>query len=195
MAPKRKHDGCNHQSKQRKRAKQSPLVPVQAQVETSRCREPASTSESDTITHPVLNRYYASVTTLRQYLLTRLPPSSKARRRILSHLGRAPKHEPSACSPGRAEDYETFTRWLDQHLVGVRELSGAQEQQARVRDLDSFSQRRLTQFNEASATACSTASPPSFSQSEVRRCLSLPPAQPSSALSDSVSTLSARQIG
>ncbi len=72
------------------------------------------TAASD-VQHPVLSLYYPRVVTLRQYLLSRLPVASKARRRRLVTLGQRPREYGSACAPdlGQMTPCEDSTRLPD----------------------------------------------------------------------------------
>ena len=117
------------------------------------------------ITHPVLNRYYASVVPLRQYLLANLPASSKTRQRALLNLGRVPKQS-AIRYPDQVADDESYAKWLDHHLVGLRDPPCALELRTRARELESFLQQRLAQSSSASI-GNSTIASPTCSQSDV----------------------------
>ncbi|KNG48986.1 telomerase reverse transcriptase [Stemphylium lycopersici] len=93
--------------------------------------------------HPVLQRLYPQVSTLRHYLLSRLPSSSKNRHRRISQLGRAAP----APGIGPAQQVDSaVVRLLDTALVGST-AHGAVEQQSRAdqerdRDIIAFTQQR-----------------------------------------------------
>lgn len=115
------------------------------------------------VEHPVLRRLYTEVSSLRHYLLSRLPTSSKNRRRKISQLGLStPSHDANAT---RGVDFE-LGYLLDSTLVGVppNAPAAARNENAKERDgdIESFSQ----QLPEC-ATA-STFKPGYFLQSEVR---------------------------
>lgn len=103
------------------------------------------------IQHPVLSRLYPEVLSLRHYLLSRLPASSrlKSRRRKLSQLGIHPGHQDTA---PRGIDLE-LGELLDTTLVGVIPSSRAErpEDAARQRDgdLESFTQEVATSNGSA----------------------------------------------
>lgn len=92
--------------------------------------------------HPVLRRIYPDVSSLRHYLLSRLPASSKNRRRKISQLG-LPAHDGDATAT-RDVDRE-LGRLLDSTLVGLspKAIAASREEaaKARDRDLESFSQQ------------------------------------------------------
>ena len=93
------------------------------------------------VEHPVLQRLYPQVLTLRHYLLSRLPPSSKNRRRKLSQLGQPAHARDSAVT--RSVDIE-LAQVLDSALVGVPEETLASSDddtpQARDKQIDYFTQ-------------------------------------------------------
>ena len=110
----------------------------------TRAADQSSVATTASVEHPVLSRLYPDVLSLRHYLLSRLPASSraKARRRKLSQLGllEHPGHGDTA-PPARSLDLE-LAELLDTTLVGV--LPGASRrddaERQMSRDLDSFSQ-------------------------------------------------------
>lgn len=121
--------------------------------------------------HPVLSRLYPHIASLRHHLLSRLPASSKNRRRKLAQLG-LPLPNQDATAP-RATDHE-LASLLDSVVVG-RGLSTAADAPAREaaaqerdRDLESFSQQLPAE------TTASTFKPGYFLQSEVSHVLHLP---------------------
>jgi telomerase reverse transcriptase len=93
--------------------------------------------------HPVLRRLYPQVVTLRHYLLSRLPKSSKNRRRRISQLVEPARNPGSACD----DDDLGIAQLLDSTLVGISfdaKRSSTQEQVARERkrEIEHFTQQR-----------------------------------------------------
>jgi hypothetical protein len=113
--------------------------------------------------HPVLRRLYPQVLTLRHYLLSQLPKSSKNRRRRLSQLGATPvQHDASA------HDVDIqLGQLLDSALIGcfpaTEPKNAAQEVKERDRDIENFTQQR------SQNTSGGTFKPGYFLQSEVGR--------------------------
>jgi hypothetical protein len=109
--------------------------------------------------HPVLQRLYQRVFSLRHYLLSRLPVASKTRRRKISQLGLSdPSH---GATSSRGVDFE-LGQLLDSTLVGVppKAIVTGQDD-ARDGDIVSFSQQLL------GSTAGATFKPGYFQQGEV----------------------------
>ncbi|KAF2003575.1 hypothetical protein P154DRAFT_96154 [Amniculicola lignicola CBS 123094] len=96
---------------------------------------------SSGIEHPVLRRLYPQVLSLRHYLLSRLPGSSKNRRRKILQLGTTAGHD-SPASP--AVDFE-LGQLLDATVVGVPATTVAayadEAVKAREADFEHFSQQ------------------------------------------------------
>jgi len=132
-----------------------------------KARRPADQSAVATmafVEHPVLARLYPDVLSLRHYLLSRLPASSKSRRRKLSQLGH--QHLRDEGTAPRADDLE-LGELLDTTLVGALPTIAAEKREEaakeRDRDIESFSQQLpLT-------TSASTFKAGYFLQSEVSR--------------------------
>jgi hypothetical protein len=121
---------------------------------------PATPSGPD---HPVLQRLYPQVLTLRHYLSSQLPKSSKNRRRRISQLGlTTPVVQDHA--PTREIDIE-LGQLLDSTLVGcslhIDSTNQEQESRERNREIESFTQQR-SQNNTGG-----TFKPGYFLQSEV----------------------------
>jgi hypothetical protein len=117
------------------------------------------------IEHPVLNRLYPEVASLRQYLLARLPLSSKIRRRKFAQVG-LHRNDQNVT----AIDVE-LGALLDSTLVGVlaKHVSGVENAEAvreRDRDLETFSQQL------SPGTTGGTFKPGYFQQAEVSYILS-----------------------
>ena len=119
------------------------------------------------IEHPVLLRLYSEVLTLRHYLLSRFPASSKlkSRRRKLSQLGI--EHPGQQDIASRGIDVE-LGELLDATLVGVPPGVDIEKrkdaERVRDRDLDSF-----TQEVSASINSAGTFKPGYFLQAEVSK--------------------------
>lgn len=106
----------------------------------------------------VLARYYPQVLTLREYLLSKLPPASKIRRKKIRSVGRN----------AAAKEEDALAKHLDQTLVGVlkyKEIS----QEERLQQWSTFSQRVDTSDSNVENTSVIAA----FSQVEVCRYLIL----------------------
>ncbi|KAL5391507.1 hypothetical protein DPSP01_001371 [Paraphaeosphaeria sporulosa] len=125
-------------------------------------QSPVATPAS--IEHPVLSRMYSEVLSLRHYLLSRLPASSRSknRRRNLSQLGKCTGHQDTA---PRGIDPE-LSKLLDATLVGVvpSPRAGNPEVAARERDGDL---ETFTQEVAASNGTAGTFKPGYFLQAEI----------------------------
>jgi hypothetical protein len=114
------------------------------------------------IEQPVLQRFYPRLLTLRHYLLSVLPKSSRNRRRKLAHLGRpiASNEATATCEP----DFE-LGQLLDSTVIGERETAkiDVEEQltKERIRDIKTFTQQL------SPATTGGTFEPGYFKQAEV----------------------------
>jgi hypothetical protein len=112
--------------------------------------------------HPVLRRLYTQVLTLRHYVLSQLPKSSKNRRRRLSQLGLAAPAQDDAS----AHDVDIqLGQLLDTALIGcfptAEPKNAAREVKERNRDIENFTQQR------SQNTSGGTFKPGYFLQSEV----------------------------
>jgi hypothetical protein len=131
-------------------------------------QSPAATTPA--VEHPVLGRLYPHVATLRHYLLSRLPSSSKSRRRKIAQLGLL---LPSQDAPAPLAIDDELAKLLDSVVVGglpnaadaAARKAAAQE---RDRDLESFSQQL------PAGTTASTFKPGYFLQPEVSQIQRLP---------------------
>lgn len=112
--------------------------------------------------HPVLRRLYPHVLSLRHYLLSRLPNSSRARRRRLSQLGLSISPEHASSTPEIDADLACL---LDSTLVGHFQLPGPldsdQAAQDLKRDIEAFTQQR------SQGTSIGSLQPGNVLQSEV----------------------------
>ena len=102
-----------------------------------------SASATPSATHPVLQRLYAQVFTLRHYLLSRLPSSSTTRRRRISQLGHATAAE--GTNPTHDLDVDV-AQLLDSVLIGTQVHPGPQHSahpdEERDQDIEAFTQQR-----------------------------------------------------
>ncbi|KAH7077248.1 hypothetical protein FB567DRAFT_146392 [Paraphoma chrysanthemicola] len=126
---------------------------------------PASQSANATPTstdHPVLQRLYPEVLTLRHYLLSQLPRSSKNRRRRLFHLGLAP---PAGHGEPTSDIDRELGQLLDSTLIGCSSDASSrpavQTLENREREIKSFTQQR------SQSTSGATYEPGYFRQSEI----------------------------
>jgi hypothetical protein len=115
-------------------------------------------------THPVLQRLYPEVLTLRQYLLSKLPSTSKNRQRKISQLGR------TTSAQGISQNHldTAVVQLLDSTLVctsSVNADTGAHTcfKEEREKDIRAFTQQR------SQTTPGSTFNPGYYMQSEVGR--------------------------
>lgn len=107
---------------------------------------------SNNVAHPTLSLYYPEILTLRQYVLSRLPVSSKTRRRKLVNIknhssikGEGVKVNQEQCtqsSQGSDLDVEAdIAQLLDRTLICVRHHEPRLSWQVREKDFRAFSQR------------------------------------------------------
>ena len=118
------------------------------------CRN-ANNSTPIATSHPTLSLYYPQILTLRDYLLSKLPPSSKSRRRKIANIkkGAGPRstvrqsskssHEESSQSSqgGHFDEHASLVRLLDRHLVCRRHHVHQPAWQTRGKDFQAFSQK------------------------------------------------------
>ncbi|KAF7530544.1 hypothetical protein PCG10_000053 [Penicillium crustosum] len=107
--------------------------------------------------HPVISLYYQHVVPLREYLLQRLPVTSKSRRRRILTLGSREDQDPNA----QSQTSQTLAQLLDSTLVGVLKESSP--------TLNSERQKQYSSFNESQlrSSLVSTDTGPTCPQSEV----------------------------
>lgn len=110
-------------------------------------------SKNPVIKHALLAQYYPQVLSLREYLLSKLPSSSKVRHNKILSVGRRPDSK---------ESEQKLAKYLDQTLVGVLKEYEISPQE-RWRQWAAFSQIAddSTSFANLSGIAL-------YSQSEVR---------------------------
>lgn len=112
----------------------------------------APVARNNQATHAVISLYYREVLTLRQYLLRRLPASSKLRRRRIATLG---------SSAAELGDVQPLVNLLDSTLVGVLKESTPKVDSDRRRDYRAFTQ------SQSRSILVSTDTGPTSPQSEV----------------------------
>ena len=119
---------------------------------------------SPTPCYPVLQKFYPRVLPLRQYLLSKLSPTSKGRRRrLLEHIGHGQDHVVEDLHSGSTD---ALRELLDSVVVGFGHAPTTEkDDQARIKDLQQFSQL-------SASTAGSLGGPKVASQSEVRLSVS-----------------------
>ncbi|PBP22858.1 putative telomerase reverse transcriptase protein [Diplocarpon rosae] len=100
----------------------------------------------------LLAKYYPQVMTLREYLVSKLPSTSKIRRKKIRSVGRRPEDK---------ESEQQLSRFLDQTLIGVSTFKEA-SQNERWKHWATFSQR-----SEDSTSFANLSGVGSFSQSEL----------------------------
>lgn len=106
----------------------------------------------------LLVQYYPRVLSLREYLLSKLPPTSKIRRKKISTVGRKP-------GQGGSHRDQVLAAALDHILIGIsRDVQVSQEE--RWQQWTSFSQRADT----SASTLANLSGVELFSQSEVCVC-------------------------
>lgn len=101
--------------------------------------------EKKTITpvkHPALGLYYRSILTLSDYLLSKLPTTSKAgRRRILSHSpDRANFHYNDAETSALSQERHCLPKLLNNTLVCTVHERTPRPESSRIKDFEAFSQ-------------------------------------------------------
>ncbi|KAL5336058.1 hypothetical protein BJX70DRAFT_303489 [Aspergillus crustosus] len=102
-------------------------------------------SDTAEISHPVISLYYRQVVTLRQYILQRIPRSSKSRRRRIAAVRADKTQEDSSFKP--SPSVRALANLLDTTLVGIwKELSPIHSKERR-QDFVVFTQAQLTTQN------------------------------------------------
>lgn len=108
-----------------------------------------------TITHPILTHYYPCVLTLREYVLSRLPSTSRLRRKKIRGIGRG---------PGPLSEKETqVSHLLDTTFIGSPAIVKGQPDDLK-KEWVAYSQ----QNDESNVTLSDALGNPVFSQTEVR---------------------------
>ena len=102
--------------------------------------------EGRTITpvqHPTLSLYYRNILTLRDYLLLKLPTTSKARRRKIASIvpDKAIFHQNDEYTRTLSQDRRSLSKLLNSTLVCTVHEQTPEPEPSRVKDLWAFSQR------------------------------------------------------
>jgi telomerase reverse transcriptase len=172
MARKRKRHAERSRASTIKRQK------LQPQHEAERLDCSNGETSVGAISHPLLSLYYPRVVTLRQYLVSALPRSSKGRKRRIASLCHEvdnklkPKFENKRLPDTQhrdldEEDRQVLARLLDETLVGQTGVSGDEEKASqRLLELETFSQAIAS--TAGPSTVGSTAGSRTSSLSEVR---------------------------
>lgn len=129
--------------------------------------ESGNSSNCQMIEHPTLYRYYRQISTLRIYLISRLPASAKSRRRKIENagvskpepleIGRIARDEGRGTAPtysGRSDELARgfgggqtrLAALLDHTLVCTREASMSGFKGSREKDFITFSQKAEVSF-------------------------------------------------
>ncbi|KAL3494554.1 hypothetical protein BJX62DRAFT_33991 [Aspergillus germanicus] len=131
MGKKRKRPVKDDPTRRPKASKQPIKVPL---IPYSKPND----SDAVKIFHPVISQYYRQVVTLRQYILQRIPISSKGRRRRIAAIQSDSTHS--------GTNEERIAHLLDTTLVGVwTEIPLAQSEERR-RDFIAYTQTQRTQI-------------------------------------------------
>lgn len=154
-------------SRKRKRLEQDPALPAaprkrQRKRKTHVREERDSQHTTAVLGHPSLSSYYPRVLSLRAYLLSNLPPSSKLRRRRLACLG--DNNGALDRDNGKSNGFLTgkqLSGLLDSTLVGVSERSSGPVAGGRV-------DRALLAQPQSLSTCASSSDSMFCSQVEVR---------------------------
>ncbi|KAI9683334.1 MAG: hypothetical protein M1829_005404 [Trizodia sp. TS-e1964] len=109
-------------------------------------------SKGGVLEHSVLLSYFPRVLTLREYLLSKLPASSKSRRRKILSLGPADK------GTGKCLETGELAKLLDTALIGIARDAQEEDGQARRKELLHFSQKQLAATNQSSTSSGVTCS-------------------------------------
>lgn len=112
------------------------------------------------VKHLLLSKFYPTVLSLRQYMISKLPQTSKARRRKINRIGNGAvigAHEE------RDSDDMILSRFLDETLVGVAASCDQSSEDGRQAHWTAFSQT----LEVSRSTIASTVPDGGASQSEV----------------------------
>lgn len=128
--------------------------------------EAGDVAEVQTIEHPTLRRYYRQISTLRSYLIARLPDQAKSRRRKIKAAGRvkdgsadigiapgeaggtapASSRHPNRLGRGSGDGQTRLAALLDNTLVCNPETSISPLKDSREKDFMKFSQQAEISF-------------------------------------------------
>lgn len=122
-------------------------------------------SKDPPVKQALLSKYYPNVLCLRDYLLSKLPLSSKVRKKKLLSVGRKTSANPQSRGGEEDEDEDedlVLGKFLDGTLIGVSSNDGL-SQEDRSKEWSSFSQRG----DDSMSTIANSSSTELYSQSEV----------------------------
>lgn len=125
-------------------------------ISTSISNTSSATSKDSVIKQALLTQFYSRVFTLREYLLSKLPSSSKIRRKKILHIG-------NSRNPDEDEDGDQdLSSFLDQTLVGILPQSDGSKEDRRQQwaSLSQKADNSMSTFIDLEAVG-------KFSQSEV----------------------------
>lgn len=94
---------------------------------------------NDVVKDFLLSQYYHEVMTLREYLLSKLPLSSKVRRRTIASVGKTQQSAEYDQTRGEGVSANFMSKYLDGTLVGILEPS-TRPKDERMKAWTSFSQ-------------------------------------------------------
>ncbi|KAL8713551.1 MAG: hypothetical protein Q9220_002413 [cf. Caloplaca sp. 1 TL-2023] len=112
-------------------------------VSHKRVKRDTQVIEQNTTRHPTLSLYYPHILTLRAYLLSKLPKSSKTRRRRIAAL-KDTSHSTTnfqACLVAPSDINAHLAKLLDRTLICIRPHENVFKLQSRDQDFQTFSQR------------------------------------------------------
>lgn len=148
-------------TRKRKRSRQE----HSAERENKRLRSyGAERIDGGLVKQTLLSQYYLKVLTLREYLLSKLPVSSKVRRKKISVVKRCMRRD--GVDETELDD-SSLAKYLDQTLVGVREEEPLKDE--RWKQWTCFSQR--ADNSESTVRSRDGDGDGDYSQSEVRSSL------------------------
>lgn len=124
----------------------------------------SSTRADSIVQHLVLEQYYPNVMSLRDYLICKLPKTSKARRKKLASAGTTKKGE----SKEKEDGTNLLGRLLDQTLIGIPKDTDSVDN-GRMQILRTFSQRSTQKSSHDDSAQDLAAGLPSYCQNEVRQ--------------------------
>lgn len=154
-------------TRSRKRKRGSPTNPISGDTVQKKRRTSQADSHTDdrqapplaTIQHAVLSRFYPRVYSLRDYVLSRLPPTSKIRRKKVAAIGKPDGTQ----NPPLSDIERSVGNLLDHTLVGILEDATCIPADDRWGRWTTFSQKG----DESYVTLSDGIADSKFSQSEV----------------------------
>jgi telomerase reverse transcriptase len=133
-----------------KRKRSRPSHRAEGDQKRQKTSEPANSKDS-VVKEALLAQFYPQVLSLRQFLISKLPPTSKVRRKKIFSVGKKPDSEAD----------QKLSKFLDQTLIGVSKHKGV-SQEERWQQWTTFSQKADDSISFANVTGVGI-----FSQSEV----------------------------